>query len=32
MECPVCRRIYWRGTHWQAMVRKLEQLASTAGR
>jgi uncharacterized protein with PIN domain len=27
MECPDCHRIYWRGTHWQAMVRKLEKLA-----
>jgi len=26
MECPACGRIYWRGTHWQAMNRKLEQL------
>jgi uncharacterized protein with PIN domain len=26
MECPRCRRIYWRGTHWEAMVRKLEKL------
>jgi uncharacterized protein with PIN domain len=26
MECPGCRRIYWRGTHWEAMVRKLEAL------
>jgi len=26
MECPVCHRIYWRGTHWQAMTRKLERL------
>jgi len=26
MECPVCRRIYWRGTHWQAMLCKLERL------
>ncbi len=25
MECPACHRIYWRGTHWQAMTRKLEQ-------
>ena len=25
MECPSCRRIYWRGTHWQAMSKKLEQ-------
>ncbi|MFC1933106.1 Mut7-C RNAse domain-containing protein [Chloroflexota bacterium] len=26
MECPVCHRIYWRGTHWQAMTKKLEKL------
>ena len=26
MECPACHRIYWRGTHWQAMTRKLENL------
>lgn len=26
MECPVCHRIFWRGTHWQAMTRKLKQL------
>lgn len=25
MECPVCHRIYWRGTHWQAMTRKLDK-------
>ncbi|MFC1985554.1 Mut7-C RNAse domain-containing protein [Chloroflexota bacterium] len=25
MECPTCHRIYWRGTHWQAMTRKLER-------
>tara|TARA_B100001971_G_C17819953_1_gene348409 strand:+ start:157 stop:573 length:417 start_codon:yes stop_codon:yes gene_type:complete len=25
MECPACHRIYWRGTHWQAMTRKLEK-------
>jgi uncharacterized protein with PIN domain len=25
MECPQCRRIYWRGTHWKAMLTKLEQ-------
>jgi uncharacterized protein with PIN domain len=24
MECPSCRRIYWRGTHWQAMTKRLE--------
>ena len=27
MECPACRRIYWRGTHWLAMLRRLEKLA-----
>lgn len=26
MECPVCHRIFWRGTHWQAMLHKLERL------
>jgi uncharacterized protein with PIN domain len=25
MECPRCRRVYWRGTHWQAMKKKLEE-------
>jgi uncharacterized protein with PIN domain len=28
MECPRCRRLYWRGTHWQAMRKKLEELGS----
>ncbi len=23
VECPACHRIYWRGTHWQAMAKKL---------
>ena len=26
MECPACHRIYWRGTHWRAMTKKLEHL------
>lgn len=26
MECPACCRIYWKGTHWQAMIKKLERL------
>jgi uncharacterized protein with PIN domain len=26
MQCPNCERIYWRGTHWRAMTRKLESL------
>ena len=25
MECPACHRIYWRGTHWQAMTKKQEK-------
>jgi uncharacterized protein with PIN domain len=28
MECPQCRRVYWRGTHWQAMKKKLEEMGS----
>jgi len=27
MECPACNRIYWKGTHWQAMIEKLRKLA-----
>ena len=30
-ECPACHRIYWRGTQWQAMVKRLQELQSTAG-
>jgi uncharacterized protein with PIN domain len=26
MECPSCRRIYWRGTHWKAMMKMLQRL------
>ena len=29
MECPACRRVYWRGTHWAAMLHKLEKLAAS---
>lgn len=25
MECPVCHRIFWRGTHWQAMVKRMHK-------
>ncbi len=25
-SCPVCRRIYWRGTHWHIMKKKIEVL------
>ena len=27
VECPNCHRVFWQGTHWQAMVKKLEGLA-----
>jgi uncharacterized protein with PIN domain len=23
VECPACHRVYWKGTHWQAMTQKL---------
>lgn len=29
MECPLCRRIYWRGTHWAAMKKWLEKLSES---
>ena len=29
MECPACHRIYWRGTHWQAMNRKIEKFVKS---
>jgi uncharacterized protein with PIN domain len=25
-QCPSCKRIYWRGTHWRAMTHRLEGL------
>ena len=25
MQCPACHRIYWRGTHWQDMHRRLKE-------
>jgi uncharacterized protein with PIN domain len=31
MECPACHRIYWQGTHWQAMVKKLQDLEGVGG-
>ena len=27
MGCPVCRRVYWQGTHWANMHRELAQFA-----
>ena len=32
MQCPACNRIYWRGSHWQAMTYRLEQLAALPGK
>ena len=26
MECPACNRVYWRGTHWKSMTRRVERL------
>ena len=26
MQCPLCQRVYWRGTHWQAMCRQIKSL------
>ena len=31
MECPTCHRIYWPGTHWQAMLKKLQDLQGGGG-
>jgi uncharacterized protein len=28
-ECPLCGRVYWRGSHWSAMTKKLEELANS---
>ena len=30
-QCPGCRRIYWRGTHWEHMNRELEMLMEVEG-
>jgi Uncharacterized conserved protein len=29
LECPDCHRIYWQGTHWQAMVKKWKILLNS---
>jgi len=31
MECPACHRIYWQGTHWRDMVKKLQDLQGRGG-
>jgi uncharacterized protein with PIN domain len=28
MECPSCHRIYWKGTHWEAMSRQLAAMTN----
>ena len=28
MECSACHRVYWRGTHWEAMIRRLEKFSA----
>ena len=27
VQCPTCQRVYWQGTHWQAMRRRLAELS-----
>ena len=29
-QCSACKRIYWRGTHWQNMNREMERLQAEA--
>ncbi|XUW99880.1 MAG: Mut7-C RNAse domain-containing protein [Dehalogenimonas sp.] len=29
MECPLCGRVYWRGTHWQALERRLARFRNS---
>jgi len=31
-QCPACHRIYWPGTHWQTMGKKLQDLQSGGGK
>ncbi len=30
-KCPSCSRIYWRGTHWEDMLRRIRKLESELG-
>ena len=32
MECPACHRIYWKGTHWEAMTEKLKKFMNRTAR
>jgi len=29
-ECPACHRIYWQGTHWEAMTKRLKKFMKHA--
>ena len=29
-SCPGCQRVYWRGTHWQKMEKRLSRLGQNA--
>jgi uncharacterized protein len=31
VECPECRRLYWKGTHWEAMKKKLDNITGITG-
>lgn len=32
MQCPSCRRVYWQGSHWQAMKRRLGEVVETGAK
>ncbi len=32
MECPVCERVYWHGTHWARMTERLKRARQEAER
>jgi len=31
VECPACHRIYWKGTHWEAMTGHLKKFIKDSG-
>jgi uncharacterized protein with PIN domain len=32
MQCPACQRVYWQGSHWEAMRRRLEEMTASDSR
>ncbi|MFO8143730.1 MAG: Mut7-C RNAse domain-containing protein [Dehalococcoidales bacterium] len=30
MECPQCHRLFWKGTHWQAMIERLKSFSQAS--